>query len=40
MLRPGIRIRTSPSDYQPIKELFLVRFDGKAWDPLGPPAAR
>ncbi|HEY1764870.1 MAG TPA: ABC transporter substrate-binding protein [Opitutaceae bacterium] len=40
MLRPGIRIRTSPSDYQPIKELFLVRFDGKAWDPLGPPAGR
>jgi branched-chain amino acid transport system substrate-binding protein len=26
MLRPGIRIRTSPGDYQPIKELFLMGF--------------
>jgi branched-chain amino acid transport system substrate-binding protein len=34
MLRPGIRIRTSRNDYQPIKELFLIRFDGKRWIPL------
>src|SRR3984885_2892041 len=33
MLRPGIRIRTSPSDYQPIKQLFLIRFNGKEWMP-------
>jgi branched-chain amino acid transport system substrate-binding protein len=31
MLRPGIRIKTSPDDYQPIKELFLIRFDGRDW---------
>jgi len=31
MLRPGIRVRTSPTDYQPIKQLFLVRFDGREW---------
>jgi len=31
MLRPGIRIRTSPRDYQPIKQLFLIRFDGREW---------
>jgi branched-chain amino acid transport system substrate-binding protein len=31
MLRPGIRIRTSPNDYQPIKQLFLIRFNGKDW---------
>ena len=31
MLRPGIRITTSPTDYQPIKQLFLIRFDGKDW---------
>src|ERR1700722_5429199 len=31
MLRPGIRIRTSPTDYQPIKQLFLIRFNGKEW---------
>jgi branched-chain amino acid transport system substrate-binding protein len=35
MLRPGIRIKTSPTDYQPIKQLFLVKFDGKDWVPLG-----
>jgi branched-chain amino acid transport system substrate-binding protein len=31
MLRPGIRITTSPTDYQPIKQLFLIRFDGQDW---------
>jgi ABC-type branched-subunit amino acid transport system substrate-binding protein len=36
MLRPGIKISTSPSDYQPIKQLFLIRFDGKSWLPIGP----
>ncbi len=35
MLRPGIRIRTSPTDYQPIKLLFLIRFNGRAWVPFG-----
>jgi branched-chain amino acid transport system substrate-binding protein len=35
MLRPGIRVRTGPHDYQPIKRLFLVRFDGVNWQPLG-----
>jgi branched-chain amino acid transport system substrate-binding protein len=33
MLRPGIKIKTSPTDYQPIKQLFLIRFDGKSWLP-------
>jgi branched-chain amino acid transport system substrate-binding protein len=36
MLRPGIRVRTSASDFQPIKELFLIQFDGKQWQPIGP----
>jgi branched-chain amino acid transport system substrate-binding protein len=35
MLRPGIRITTSPTDYQPIKQLFLIRFNGKSWVPFG-----
>jgi branched-chain amino acid transport system substrate-binding protein len=35
MLRPGIRVQTSPDDYQPIKQLFLIRFDGKEWNGLG-----
>ena len=29
MLLPGIRVRTSATDYQPIKDLFLVRFSGR-----------
>ena len=35
MLRPGIRVTTSANDYQPIKQLFLIQFDGKDWVPLG-----
>lgn len=35
MLRPGIRITTSSTDYQPIKQLFLIQFDGQEWVPLG-----
>jgi branched-chain amino acid transport system substrate-binding protein len=35
MLRPGIRITTSTTDYQPIKQLFLIQFDGKDWVPFG-----
>jgi branched-chain amino acid transport system substrate-binding protein len=35
MLRPGIKITTSPSDYQPIKQLFLIRFNGRNWIPAG-----
>jgi branched-chain amino acid transport system substrate-binding protein len=35
MLRPGIRITTSPTDYQPIKQLYLIKFNGKDWVPLG-----
>jgi branched-chain amino acid transport system substrate-binding protein len=36
ILRPGIKIETSPTDYQPIKQFFLIRFDGQDWNPLGP----
>ncbi len=35
MLQPGIRITTSPTDYYPLKQMRLVRFDGKAWLPFG-----
>jgi branched-chain amino acid transport system substrate-binding protein len=35
MLRPGIRVTTSSTDYQPIKQLFLIRFDGQDWAPIG-----
>jgi ABC-type branched-subunit amino acid transport system substrate-binding protein len=31
MLLPGIRINTSPTDYYPIKQVQLMKFDGKQW---------
>jgi len=31
MLLPGIRVNTSATDYDPIKQLQLMRFDGKEW---------
>jgi branched-chain amino acid transport system substrate-binding protein len=40
MLRPGIRIKTTPNDYQPIKQLFLIQFDGKEWRPIGPVSSQ
>ena len=35
MLLPGVMLNTSPSDYYPIKQLRLQRFDGRTWIPLG-----
>jgi hypothetical protein len=35
MLRPGVKITTSLTDYRPIKQLFLVQFDGRSWVPFG-----
>jgi branched-chain amino acid transport system substrate-binding protein len=32
---PGIKINTSPTDYHPIQQLQLVRFDGERWVPFG-----
>ena len=34
MFRPGIRVKTTPTDYQPIKQLFLIQFNGRDWVPL------
>jgi branched-chain amino acid transport system substrate-binding protein len=34
MLLPGIHIDTNPTDYLPIKETRLMRFDGLHWVPL------
>ena len=31
MLLPGIRINTSPTDYYPIEQMQLMRFDGQRW---------
>ncbi|MEO8628689.1 MAG: ABC transporter substrate-binding protein [Betaproteobacteria bacterium] len=35
LLLPGIRLNTSATDYFPIKQLQLARFDGKRWVPFG-----
>jgi branched-chain amino acid transport system substrate-binding protein len=35
MLRDGIRFKTSPGDYQPVHQLFLMKFDGRGWVPIG-----
>jgi branched-chain amino acid transport system substrate-binding protein len=35
MLLPGITISTSASDYAPIKQMQLAKFDGKTWNLFG-----
>jgi branched-chain amino acid transport system substrate-binding protein len=35
MIQPGIAMKTTPTDYVPVKEMRLVRFDGKNWIPFG-----
>jgi len=34
MLRPGIRVKTAPDDFYPIKDRHLVRFDGTRFVPV------
>ena len=36
MLLPGIKISTGPSDYAPIKQMQLMKFNGRSWDLFGP----
>ncbi|MGY4623732.1 hypothetical protein ACVWY3_001488 [Bradyrhizobium sp. USDA 4486] len=38
MLLPGITINTSPTDFAPIKQEQLIRFDGEKWERFGPDA--
>jgi branched-chain amino acid transport system substrate-binding protein len=35
MLLPGMTINTSPSDYRPLKQMRLARFNGKNWELFG-----
>lgn len=35
MLLPGIKVRTSPTDYFPIEAMRLVRFNGETWKSFG-----
>ncbi len=36
LLLPGIHLNTSPTDFAPIKQMQLARFNGKAWELFGP----
>jgi branched-chain amino acid transport system substrate-binding protein len=36
MLLPGIKINTSPSDFGPVKQVQMAKFDGKGWQLFGP----
>ena len=31
LLLPGIKLNTSPTNYYPITQLQLTKFDGKSW---------
>jgi ABC-type branched-subunit amino acid transport system substrate-binding protein len=36
MVLPGIKINTSPTDFAPIKQIQMARFDGERWNLFGP----
>jgi branched-chain amino acid transport system substrate-binding protein len=36
MLLPGIAINTSPTDFYPIKQLQMIKFNGEHWERFGP----
>jgi branched-chain amino acid transport system substrate-binding protein len=33
---PGVRIKTSPTDFSPIDQVQLMRFEGDTWKLFGP----
>jgi branched-chain amino acid transport system substrate-binding protein len=36
MLLPGIKVNTTPSDFAPVKQVQMAKFDGKGWQLFGP----
>jgi branched-chain amino acid transport system substrate-binding protein len=34
-LLPGIKINTGPENFRPIRQMRLVQFDGRTWQPVG-----
>jgi len=36
MLLPGITVNTGPTDFAPIKQMQMVRFNGEKWERFGP----
>ncbi len=39
MLLPGIKVNTSPTDFYPIKQMQMARFNGERWELFGPVIA-
>ena len=35
VLVPGIKINTGPENFRPIRQMRLVQFDGRTWQPVG-----
>jgi branched-chain amino acid transport system substrate-binding protein len=35
MLLPGIKVNTSPTDFAPVKQVRMAKFDGKQWQLFG-----
>jgi ABC-type branched-subunit amino acid transport system substrate-binding protein len=35
VLLPGIKINTGPESFRPIKQMRLVQFNGRTWEPIG-----
>ena len=35
MMSSGIKVTTSPTDYRPIKQFYLIKFEGHGWVPDG-----
>ena len=33
LLYPGVKVNTSATDYHPIRQFVMIRFDGKEWVP-------
>ena len=36
MLLPGIKVKTSPTDFFPIEQMQLQKFKGEKWELFGP----
>ena len=36
MLLPGITINTSPTDYYPLEQEQMIKFNGERWERFGP----
>ena len=39
MLMPGMRLKTGPENFAPLKQMQMQRFDGTNYEPLGDPVS-